>query len=125
MKKLTALCLFVATCLMLSFVAFAQDVVAPVSAPVEPAFEFVKQLLSWLVVTFPQYGKVIQGAGELIGALAAFFTLATVFIQGVLGLPYLVARWAGAHDLAEKIKKIADKVTPFFKYLSIFNQQKK
>jgi hypothetical protein len=125
MKKLTAFIVLATTLLMLSFLAFAQDVAAPASAPVEPAFEFIKQLLSWLVVTFPQYGKVIQGAGELIGGIAALFTLTTVFVQGVLGIPYLIARWAGAHELAEKIKKISDKVTPYFKYLSIFNQQKK
>lgn len=109
--------------LMAAFSAFAADIAPEV--PVEPAFEFVKQLLGFLVTTFPKAGPIVQGAFEVIGALASFFTLTAVFIQGVLGIPYLVARWAQADELAEKIKKISEKVTPFFKYLSIFNVQKK
>ena len=120
MKKLTLL--FTALLLM-SFSVFAQEI--PVDAPIEPAFEFFKQLLGFLISTFPTTGKYIQGAGEIIGALATFFTLATVFVQSVLGIPYLLARWAEAHELADKIKKLSDKVTPFFKYLSIFNVTKK
>jgi hypothetical protein len=108
--------------MVLSLNAFGSEVV---DAPVEPAFEFVKQLIQFLLTTFPKAGPIVQGFSEIIGGIAALFTLLAVFVVGALKIPYILAHWAKAPELAEKIQKFSDKISPYFKFLSIFNVQKK
>jgi hypothetical protein len=118
MKKLVLILVL----MVLSMSAFGQEVA---EAPVEPAFEFVKQLIQFLLTTFPKAGPIVQGFSEIVGGVAALFTLLAVFVAGVLKIPYILAHWAKAPELAEKIQKFSDKITPYFKFLSIFNVQKK
>lgn len=92
---------------------------------IEPQLEVVKSVLTFLVTAFPKAGPIIQGTVEVVGGLATLFTLLSVFLIGLLKIPVLVARFSGANELADKIQKLSDKISPYFKYLSIFNVQKK
>ena len=104
----------------LSFSAFAQNVF-----DADPALGLLQYALAFLHSTFPKAAPVIQLVFEILGSVAAFFTLLTVFVSGVLKLPLVVARFKGAHELEAKIKKLHDKIVPFLMKLSIFNAQKK
>lgn len=92
---------------------------------VKPYFQIVNSILSWTVQTYPKVGPMLQGAVEVIGGLGALFTLLSVFVQGVLVIPVVIARFAGAHALADKVKAFSDKWVPKLKYLSLFNVSKK
>ncbi len=59
------------------------------------------------------------------GLVAGVMTVLSIFVQGLLGIPEVIARFSGAPVLADKIKSISDKVLPWVKYLSNFNVQKK
>lgn len=92
---------------------------------VKPYFEIVKQVIEVLNKNFPKVGPIIQAATEIIGGLASIFTLLSVFLIGVLKIPAVVARYAGAHEKAAWLEGINDKVQYWTQKLSIFNVQKK
>lgn len=92
---------------------------------VEPYFTIVKDVLAILTKQFPNVGPIIQAATEIIGGLASFFTLLSVFLVAALQIPAIVARYAGAHEMAEKISGINSKLQYWTQKLSIFNVQKK
>lgn len=77
------------------------------------------------VSSLPYAGPVIVALIKWAGLVAGIMTALSVFAQAVLAVPELVARWAGANEAAEKIRKISDVVLPWLKWLSVFNVQKK
>lgn len=102
---------------MFCFGAFAVD--APVDAP------------SWLgsVINFflevPRVGPVLTKVIAVIGALSGVLTALAVFVEAVIVIPEIAARFSGAKDLEKKIKDFRLKVMPWLKYLSMHNVQKK
>lgn len=107
-------------CALAPVAAFAAD--ASLLAP--PAgFEWVSGVLAFLQ-TLPTVGPVIVIAAKVLGATASFLTLASVFVQGVLAIPEIAARYAGAPEAAAKVKNFSDKVLGYLKYFSMFNVQK-
>lgn len=104
-----------------SFLAFAQDVPAETVAQA-PAW--LSDLLLW-VSTIPKVGPIIVEVFKWLGVIASVFTALSLCIQAILAIPMIMAKWAGAHDFSEKVKKLNDTIQPYFKYLSIFNVQKK
>lgn len=105
-------------------VAEAKDAVVS-DEKVEPYFTVVKDVLAILTKQFPKVGPLIQAATEIIGGLASFFTLLSVFLIGALKIPAIVARYAGAGEMADKISGFNDKLQYWIQKLSIFNVQKK
>lgn len=92
---------------------------------VKPYFDVVNSALALLNKHFPNVGPAIQAFTEIIGGLASFFTLLVGFLLAVIKIPAVVARFSGAHEFAEKIEKIGEKVIYYAKLASIFNAQKK
>lgn len=123
MKKLSGLIMFLIGCL-LCMTVFAAEGNGDATAPA-PVLAVIGQVIGFLQVYFPKAGPIIQLVMEIIASIGTFFTLATVFVIGTLKIPYVMAKWSGAHDLADKIQKLSDKITPYLKYFSIFNSPKK
>jgi hypothetical protein len=108
--------------------AFAQsapglDPSFPVIAPPK-GLEWLVPFLQW-VGSLPKIGPFIVGVMKYVGAAAAVFTAISVAVTTVLRVPALIARWAGAVELAGKIEAFHLKIKPWLDYLSIFNAQKK
>lgn len=109
-------------CLMLiPMMVFAQEV--PASEAPDPIALFIQHALV-VLQAIPGVGKYASMAFEVIAALGAVFTFLSVAVVGILKVPYIVAKISGAEDLASKIQKFIDKVSPYLKYFSIFNVQK-
>ncbi len=119
MKNKNAL-LVLGACALAPALAFAADpaVLAPPAG-----FEWVAGVLAFLQ-TIPTVGPIIVIVAKVLGATSAFLTLASVFVQGVLAIPEVAARYAGAPDAAAKVKNFSDKVLGYLKYFSMFNVQK-
>lgn len=103
--------------LFMFLVLFAVPAFAQVGA-VSP--DFIAQVLAFLA-NIPYVGPVLAFIAKWGGLVAGLFTSISVALVAVLKTPELLARWAGAGPLADKIKAFADEVIPWFKYLSIFN----
>lgn len=107
---------------LMATVAWAQ-VAEPVPVPI-PGFEWIAMVIAF-IQNIPGVGPVLAVAFEIVAMIAAVATALVVFVQTILHVPYIVAKWAGASVLAEQIKAVSDKVLPWLKYLSMFNVQKK
>jgi hypothetical protein len=59
-----------------------------------------------------------------IAIIAPIMTALSYVVQAVLAVPELVARFAGAPALAEKLKWWADKINYYVQLLSIRNAKK-
>lgn len=123
--------------------AYAQEAVVPAStitldevltkaseaavseADVKPYFEIFGKVLAVLNTSFPKVGPYVQGASEIIGGISSLFTILVTFLLAFFQIPIVAARLGGAHEKADKIQKFSEKILPWFKYLSIFNVQKK
>jgi uncharacterized membrane protein len=104
--------------------AAAEVAAAAAPAPQGPALEMIGPIVAFLK-SIPTVGPVLTVVLEVIGIIAAVMTLLSAFLLALFRLPELGARWAGAHDLADKIEAISSKVLPILQYLSMFNVQKK
>lgn len=101
------------------------DSVSTSTDVVKPELEVISTAITMVKTYFPKAGPVIQLVTEVLFGISTLFTLLTAFLIGVLKIPVIAARIAGANEMADKIQKFADKIIPFFKYLSIFNSVKK
>ena len=86
--------------------------------------EWAGQVLMF-IASIPKVGPVFEIVLLWVGSLAAFFTALTVFARAVLGIPMVVAKFAGAKELSDKIEAIYKKVSYYLDFLSIFNANKK
>lgn len=110
-------------CMMIfSLCAFAQDVLPVESVTQVPAW--LSDVLVWMA-TIPKVGPIFVEVVKWLGVVASVFTALSICIQAILAIPMIMAKWAGAHEFAEKVKKLNDKIQPYLKYLSVFNVQKK
>lgn len=100
-----------------SSVAFAQ--VAP-----QEGFEWLPALIGMLN-GIPAVGKYLAIAFQVAAVTSASLTALVVFLETILKIPEVAARWAGAEDLADKIEEFKNKVLPWIKYFSMYNVQKK
>jgi len=116
MKMITVFLTLAAT-MLLSFSAFAQ------TAPID-GFEWIPSVLGMLKA-IPAVGKYLVYVFEFAAVASASLTALAVFLKSVLAIPQLAAKWAGATELAEKIKSFEEKVLPWIQYFSMFNVQKK
>lgn len=104
--------------LLQPLVVLAQESGAPAG------FDWLTPILQFLL-GIPKVGPILAQIFEVVAIVGAVFTYLTVAAIAILSVPELAARWAGAHGLADKIKKVSDVVVPWLKYFSIFNRQKK
>lgn len=118
MKKLTVF-LTVLILATMSFCAFAQDLPAEALPP-----EWLGGVLVWLQ-SVPKVGPIIVQILKWTSVIVTVFTALSVAAQAILKIPEIGLRIAGASELADKIKKVSDKILPWLKYLSAFNVQKK
>lgn len=105
--------------LFMSALAFAAVDPAQVVSP-----DAVNAVLAF-IGAIPKVGPIIVTVVSWLGLIAGVLTVLSAAVQAFLSLPEIVARWAGAHDLANKISAISGTVLPWLKYLSMFNVQKK
>lgn len=110
--------LVLAICLLPS-VAFAQAVDPTIVPP-----EWLIQVMV-IVKKIPYIGPFVLEACKWAGVIASLMTALSVCAIAILKMPEIVAKKAGANELADKIKVISDKVLYVLKYLSMFNVQKK
>jgi hypothetical protein len=85
--------------------------------------DIILQLLSFLQAV-PYVGPVLVVALKWVAIIAPLMTALSICVQAVLSVPEVVARFQGAHELADKIKYWSDKVVYWLSYLSIRNAQK-
>jgi hypothetical protein len=120
-SRLSTFVLFACVMAMLfSTGGFAQEVVA------QPSFQlpsWTNQVLAFLT-SIPKVGPILEVAFVWIGSIAALFTALAVFARSVLAIPLVMAKFAGAQELAEKIEAISKKVNYYLDQLSIFNAKK-
>lgn len=121
MKKFFFLFVFALFAIMMPLLGMAQEVVAAVPAGPPAWFGDVMAF----IVSIPKVGPIAEQVIIWIGVGATVFTSLSVFVQVILGIPQIVAKWSGAHDFAEKVKKFSEKVLPYLQYFSVFNVQKK
>lgn len=86
----------------------------------DPMLSFISQVLGYLESQFPVVAEIIKWIGVVVST-ATFLSYA---LQGILAVPEIAARWAGAHDFADKLKYWSDKIVYWFKYISMRNAQK-
>lgn len=99
-------------------------VYAQAEAPVNEAPVWLLEFLTY-ISTIPKVGPVLVEVAKWLGVLASVFTALSLTLTVILKIPEITARWAGASEIADKIKALHDKIQPWLKYLSIFNVQKK
>lgn len=104
--------------MMIASMAFGQDVPAEAMPP-----EWIGFILVWLK-SIPSVGPVLIEVLKWISVIGTVFTVLATAISAVLKVPEIALRISGAEEIAGKIKAFHDKVMPWFKYLSIYNQQK-
>nr|AMP48114.1 hypothetical protein [uncultured bacterium]AMP48138.1 hypothetical protein [uncultured bacterium] len=104
--------------MMIATLAFGQDVPVEAMPP-----EWIGPIIIWLK-SIPTVGPVLVEVLKWISVLATVFTVLATAVSAVLKIPEIAARLSGAEKLADSIKKIHDKVMPWLKYLSVYNQQK-
>lgn len=85
--------------------------------------DIILQLLQFLQAV-PYVGPVLVMVLKWIAIIAPLMTALSVCAQAILAIPEVVARFNGAHDLADKIKYWSDKIVYWLSYLSIRNAQK-
>lgn len=124
MKRVLSYFLFV-VCLLMPMMLFAQEAVQAVaeSAPfVMP--EWAISLVQFLS-NVPYVGPVIVFILKWGAVLAAVLTAISAFIQGICAILIATGSFVGAQKFSDKVKAISDKILPWFKYISMFNVQKK
>lgn len=104
--------------MMIASIAFGQEV-----PPEQLPPEWVGAILLWLK-SIPTVGPYIVIALKWIATIGTVFTVLATAASTILKLPEIIARVSGAEALADKIKAFHDKVMPWLRYLSIYNQQK-
>jgi len=110
--------LFLITILMLPFTLFASEVV-PAEAPA-----FLGAMIEALK-GIDGIGKYVVDGIAIISAIGGLLTIASAAIEGVL-VVLIEASWmSGGKDFARKLDDFRKKVLPWFKYISMFNVQKK
>lgn len=112
--------MILAIMLFLPLLAFADQPVPDVFVP--PVW---LSTIILFVQGLPVVGPIIIEVCKWLGVLTTVATLLSAMIQTMLTIPQILAVWAGAQGLADKIKKISDLILPWLKYLSMFNVQKK
>ena len=120
-KHFSILFAFVLACMFIlipSALADDMAIVAPAG------FEWIGPIINF-ILAIPKVGPILGTVFQVVSAVAGVMTFVSVAVVGILGIPEIAARFAGAPDLANKIKAFSDKVLPFLKYFSIFNVQKK
>lgn len=123
MKKIfSILCsmLFALTIFMIASAAMAAD---PVAIPAPAGFEWLGMVLQFLM-GIPKIGGILASVFAVVALVATVMTALSTAIQVILVSPEVMARFAGAHDMADKIKAVSDKVLPWLQYLSVYNVQK-
>lgn len=111
MKKLLPLLILVPS---LAFAADAADILPP---------DVIVQLILFLQ-SVPYVGPVLVMILKWVAIIAPVMTALSVCVQAVLAVPEVVARYHGAHDLADKVKYWSDKIVYWLSYLSIRNAKK-
>lgn len=114
-------CILTMAMVTMPFAVHAQEVAGAIPAGPPAWFGEVMTFL----VSIPKVGPIIEQVIIWVGVAATVFTSLSIFAQGILAIPQIVAKWAGAHEFAEKVKKISEKVLPYLQYFSVFNVQKK
>lgn len=118
MKKFT----FMVISLILVLTPFA--VLAEEAANPPPLdLEFLNYVIPTLL-SIPIVGKYLVPLLAILGTVASFLTVIVPFAYGLLKLPEIIARWAGADAIADKIKDYGEKAIYAMKYLSMFNAKK-
>jgi hypothetical protein len=111
--------LFFAMMLMLvTSLAFGQDMPSEALPPV-----WIGDVLVWLK-SVPHVGPILVEVLKWISVLGTIFTVVATAATAILKVPEIAARIAGADAFADKLKKLHDKIMPWLRYLSIYNQQK-
>lgn len=116
----TVLKRFALICFLVSLPALAfADAVAP-----PPGFEWLAFVLQFLN-SIPFVGAILAKVFPILATVGVVMTYVALTVEGFLKLPEVIARFAGAPALADKIKAIADKVLPWLQWFSMLNAPKK
>jgi hypothetical protein len=117
---------FMVVALMLTLAYAADSVFAYASSTTEviSAPDLLIELLQ-LLQSVPYIGPALVFFFKWIAIIAPIMTALSLCAQAILSIPEVVARFNGAHALAEKIKYWSDKIIYWLSYLSIRNAQKK
>lgn len=116
MKSFVSL-IFVVFCVVLS-----QQVLAQV-APVE-GLDWLTSVINF-VSEMPYIGPVLVVIFKVASVASIALTALAAFLEVILTIPELVAKFSGATEFAAKVNKIKNKILPWIKYISMFNVQKK
>lgn len=107
---------------------FTVIALAPVSAlaVLDPAVDFpwIATILDF-IGAIPGVGPVMQTVVMVIGVVSACFTALAVAFDSICKALSVFSKLAGASALGAKIMAFHDIVSPWLKYLSIYNVQKK
>jgi hypothetical protein len=123
--------LILTMCLMLGYMAFAQDLAIPlpvaapvVSVPSEPP-AWIGTALA-IISSLPVVGPYVAIAAQWLGVVASVMTLLVTALVGILKALSLVLKAAKMADLAVKISALLDHpVMYWLKYFSMYNAKKK
>lgn len=85
--------------------------------------DMVVQLIQFLQ-SVPYVGPVLVVVLKWIAIIAPIMTALSFFVQTILALPEVIARFNGAHSLAEKIRYWSDKIVYWLSYFSVRNAKK-
>lgn len=115
------LLLVLITSSFISFFALADDSLANHPELLPPLW--VESVILWLQ-TIPTVGPVVVQILKWVSVVSVVMTAASAFAQTVLMIPEIAARFAGAPELASKIKVISEKILYWLKMFSVFNARK-
>lgn len=102
-------------------ILIADEAVVTAAPPLD--LEFLNYVIPTLLA-IPLVGKYLVPFLAILGTIASFLTVLVPFAYGLLKLPEIVARWAGAEAIADKIKIYGEKIIYAMKFLSMYNAKK-
>lgn len=111
---------------MLPVMFFLMPVLALAADEVDPATQYpwVGMVLGFLG-GLPGVGDILAKVVSVVMVVGAVMTVVATTLDGLSKSLEGVLNVAGLKGIAEKVKAFHDKVTPWIKYLSLYNVQKK
>lgn len=103
--------------------ALAQELNSPAIIPVDVPPDWLIQVMAW-GKTLPYVGPVLVEMLKWLGFTAAMMTALSIVATTILRLPEVIARFAGAPELANRIEFWSSKIIYWIKFFSIFNAKK-
>lgn len=115
---------------VLAFITFLFCAIFPFSVlagePIDPAvsFPWIYTILDF-IAAIPSVGPVMQTVILVIGVVSGIFTALAACFDAICKVLSVFSKLAGATAIAAKVMEIHAWVSPWLKYFSAYNVQKK